>query len=108
MAVAKRVFLLTKYLIISGVTTSSNTIFTYDEGKSHSSYFDIGYVSIFLDQDNLVFDNATLGQQARDVCGDNKQCLFDIYITGKVRTGEATKQAMESFGALINVTEKPG
>ena len=63
---------------------------------------------IFLDQDNLVFDNATLGQQARDACGDNKQCLFDIHTTGKVSIGEASKQALESFVAVINETETPG
>lgn len=83
-------------------------MFTYDEGKNHSSYFDVGYVPIFLDQDDLVFDNATLGQQAHDVCGDNKQCLFDIHSTGKVSIGEASKQAVESFVAVINETETPG
>lgn len=56
----------------------------------------------------MVFDNATMGQQARDVCGENKQCLFDIYTTGKVSIGMASKQAMESFVAVINETETPG
>ena len=55
-----------------------------------------------------MFDNATLGQQARDVCGDNKECLFDIHTTGKVSIGRATKQAVESFVALIYETETPG
>lgn len=55
-----------------------------------------------------MFDNATMGQQARDVCGENKQCLFDIYTTGKVSIGMASKQAMESFVAVINETETPG
>ena len=63
---------------------------------------------IFLDEETLEFDNATLGQQARDVCGDNKQCLFDIYTTGKVSIGEASKQAVETFIAVINETETPG
>ncbi|XP_078360269.1 sushi domain-containing protein 2-like isoform X2 [Oculina patagonica] len=89
-------------------TTANNSLFTYDEGKNHSSFFDVGYVPIFLDRDDLVFDNATLGQQARDVCGDNKQCLFDIHSTGKVSIGEASKQAVESFVAVINETETPG
>ena len=83
-------------------------MFTYDEGKSHASYFDAGYVPIFLDQEDLVFDNATLGRQARDLCGDNKQCLFDIHTTGKVSIGRASNQAVESFAAVINDTETPG
>ncbi|XP_078360277.1 sushi domain-containing protein 2-like isoform X2 [Oculina patagonica] len=89
-------------------TSASDSLFTYDQGKDHSTYFNVGYVPIFLDQGNLEFDNATLGQQARDVCGDNKQCLFDIYTTGKVSIGEASKQAVKSFVAVINETETGG
>lgn len=96
------------YLSISGATTANNSLFTYDEGKSHSSYFDGGYVPIFLDQDDVAFENATLGQQAREVCGDNKQCLFDIHTTGKVSIGMASKHAVESFVAIISETETPG
>ena len=62
----------------------------------------------FLDQEDLVFDNATLGKLARAECGDNKQCLFDIYTTGKVNIGKASKQSVESFVAVINETETPG
>ncbi|XP_078360273.1 sushi domain-containing protein 2-like isoform X2 [Oculina patagonica] len=89
-------------------TTNNYSLFTYDEGTNHSTYFNVGYVPIFLDRDDLKFDNATLGQQARDVCGDNKQCLFDIYTTGKVSIGEASKQAVETFIAVINETETGG
>lgn len=96
------------YISISGATTANSSLFTYDEGKSHSSYFDDGYVPIFLDQDDVEFDNATLGQQARDVCGDNKQCLFDIHTTGKISIGMASKRAVESFVAFINETETAG
>lgn len=56
----------------------------------------------------MEFDNATLGQQARDVCGNNKQCLFDIHTTGKISIGMASKQALESFVAVINETETAG
>ena len=63
---------------------------------------------IFLDEEDLVFHNASLGQQARDLCGDNKQCLFDIHTTGKISIGKASKQAVESFIAVINETETPG
>ncbi|KAJ7394054.1 Protein GPR15L [Desmophyllum pertusum] len=89
-------------------TTANDSLFTYEEGKNHNSYVDVGYVPIFLDQDDLVFDNAGLGQQARDVCGDNKQCLFDIHTTGKVSIGMASKQAVELFVAVINETKTPG
>lgn len=87
---------------------ANDSLFTYEEGKDHSSYFDVQYVPVFLDQDDLEFADVRLGQQARDVCGDNKQCLFDIYTTRKVSIGLASKQAVESFIAIINETETPG
>ena len=90
---------------IAGATTDSESLFTYDEGKNHASYFDAGYVPIFLDDVDLVFNNTTLGQQAQDVCGDSKQCLFDIYTTGKVSIGRASKQAVESYILVITQTE---
>ena len=96
------------YLCIIGSTNANNSLFSYDEGKSHASYFDIRYVPIFLDEEDLVFHNTSLGQQARDLCGDNKQCLFDIHTTGKISIGKASKQAVESFIAVINETETPG
>ena len=63
---------------------------------------------MFLDRDNLVFDNVTLGQQARDVCGDNRQCLFDVHTTGQISIGVASKQAVESLNAVVNETQTPG
>ena len=95
-------------ILLVGATSTNDSLFTYEEGKDHSSYFNVRYVPVFFDQDDLVFDNVTLGQQARDVCGDNKQCLFDIHTTGKVTIGMASKQAVESFLAIINETETPG
>ena len=55
-----------------------------------------------------MFDNATLGNLARAECGDNKQCLFDILTTGKIKIGNGSKQAVESFVAVINKTDTPG
>lgn len=95
-------------IFLIGATTASDSLFSYEEGRHHSSYFDAGYVPMFLDRDNLVFDNVTLGQQARDACGDNKQCLFDVHTTGKVSIGVASKQAVESLIAVVNETQTPG
>ena len=94
-------------VILIGATTEEDSLFTYDDGENHTSYFDVGYVPVFLDH-VLVFDNATLGQQALGVCGNNKQCLFDIYTTGKISIGMASKQAVESFVAVVNDIETPG
>lgn len=86
-------------------TSANESLFTYDEGKNHASHFDSDYKPVFLDEEDLVFKNATLGQQAHSVCGDSKQCLFDIYTTGKVSIGRASKKARESYTVVINQTE---
>ena len=96
------------FVLLIGATSADESLFIYEEGMDHSSYFDAGYVPIFLDEDDLVFDNVTLGKHARDACGDNKQCLFDIFTTGKVSIGMASKQAVESFIAVVNDTETAG
>ena len=103
-----RNFLNDIFILLIGATAANDSLFTYEEGMTHSSYFDFGYVPIFLDKDDLVFENVTLGKQARDACGDNKQCLFDIFTTGKVSIRMASKQAVESFIAVINETETAG
>lgn len=95
-------------ILLIGATSVNDSLFIYEEGEDHSTYFDAGYVPIFLDKDDLVFDNVTLGKQARDACADNKQCLFDIFTTGKVSIGMASKQAVESFIAVVNETETAG
>lgn len=96
------------FILLIGATSVNDSLFIYEEGEDHSTYFDAGYVPIFLDKDDLVFDNVTLGKQARDACADNKQCLFDIFTTGKVSIGMASKQAVESFIAVVNETETAG
>ena len=63
---------------------------------------------LFLDQTDLTFHNATLGKMALDVCGDNRQCLFDIHTTCKPSIGKATKKAMESLIVITNTLEKRG
>ena len=95
-------------IFFAGATTANNSLFMYPEGKNHASYFDAAYLPIFLDQGDLVFKNATLGQLALNLCGDNKQCLFDIHTTSKISIGNASKQAVETFIAIMNETETPG
>lgn len=39
----------------------SDLLFIYKEGRDYLLYFDVGYVFVFLDWDDLVFDNVILG-----------------------------------------------
>ena len=94
-------------VILTGAATEEDSLFTYDYGENQTSYVDVGYIPVFFDQE-LVFDDVIFGQQARNVCGNNKQCLFDIYTTGKISIGMNSKKALESFVAVVNEIETPG
>ena len=67
----------------------------------------MAYIPVFFDQD-LIFDDVIFGQKARNVRGNNKQCLFDIYTTGKISIGMNSKKALESFAVVVNEIETPG
>lgn len=67
----------------------NTSIFTYNEGYSHSSFYNSSYIPLFL-SDGIKFTNASLEIIAKDKCGTNKQCLFDISTTGEVAIGEST------------------
>ncbi|XP_074609533.1 protein mesh-like isoform X5 [Acropora palmata] len=89
------------------VTTSHESLFVYQQGKSHATYHDPSYQPIFADEHKLEFSDKELEKGAQDTCGDNKQCMFDIFTTGKLRIGRATKETVTQFVAVVNDTAKP-
>ncbi|XP_073244634.1 uncharacterized protein [Porites lutea] len=89
------------------VTTEDESLFTYQQGKNHGSYFHPDYTPIFPDSQELVFEDKSLEEEAKEVCGDSEQCMFDIYTTKKVTIGKASKETVEQFVAVINDTVKP-
>ena len=91
-----------------GVTTENESLFTYQQGKDHGSYSHPDYTPIFPDSQELVFEDKSLEEEAKGVCGDSAQCMFDIYTTKKVTIGKASKETVEQFVAVINDTVKPG
>ncbi|KAI8499827.1 hypothetical protein Bbelb_221440, partial [Branchiostoma belcheri] len=61
------------------------TRFFYEPGTSTDSYKDSSYLPHYTDQ--VIFGSAELEQQANAVCGDDRECLFDISETGDVEVG---------------------
>ena len=96
------------FFLLQGVTTSSESLFTYQQGKSHATYHHPNYQPIFPDSQVLEFVDKSLEKEAQDVCDGSTQCMFDIYTTKKVRIGRASKETVEQFVAVINDTVKPG
>ncbi|CAB4041795.1 Hypothetical predicted protein, partial [Paramuricea clavata] len=79
------------------IVERSKTLFTYRIGESYDNFLDLDFTPVFLEETASLFSSSTLEQEARDICGVNGECLFDIAVTGKTRVGEAT---LESFNEL--------
>ncbi|XP_028410519.1 sushi domain-containing protein 2-like isoform X2 [Dendronephthya gigantea] len=83
------------------IATQENTLFTYHSGKSYSSFVNLGFTPVFLDDTSSLFSNSTFEAEARNLCGGNKECIFDVAVTGKTSVGEAT---LEYFNELMQRT----
>lgn len=83
----------TNFLNFLGQVTNTSgpkqSIFHYPENKTFLSFINVGFVPMFTD--NITFANATLEALAKEACGDNIQCLFDIASTGSLNVGKLTK-----------------
>ncbi|XP_035664221.1 mucin-like protein [Branchiostoma floridae] len=71
------------------------TRFFYAPGTTTSLYKDNSYVPHYTDQ--VIFSSAVLEQQANAMCGDDRECLFDISETGDVEVGELSVVMKEDF-----------
>ncbi|XP_046863081.1 protein mesh-like isoform X2 [Xenia sp. Carnegie-2017] len=79
------------------IVNSSKTLFKYPSGKSYNSFVDQTFTPKFLDESNTLFSDDDLERRARSVCGENKECLFDVAVTGKTSIGEATLKSFEEL-----------
>ena len=77
-------------------------MFTYRIGESYDSFLGLDFTPVFLDETASLFSNSTFEQEARKVCGENDECLFDIAVTGKTRVGEATLESFNELQQIIN------
>ncbi len=68
-------------------------------GQSFSAFYDPLFVPMFEPS----FDNIELEEQARNVCGDDEFCLFDIAATKNVDIGMATMQGGEEFNEILEM-----
>ena len=78
------------------MTSSAESIFKYDNGKSHIDYSFPTFVPKFLDE-----ANETIVSEATSICGDgNNQCIFDYVFTGNtelaLETTATENQASEN------------
>ena len=88
----------------TGVVEKNKTLFTYHVGESYDTFLDLSFTPAFLDETASLFSSSTLEQEARNICGENAECLFDIAVTGKASVGEATLKAFNDLQERTNNT----
>ena len=65
-----------------------------------SSFYDVSFTPLF----KPTFTNSTLEKEAKEVCGDDEYCLFDIAATKKVEIGMATMKGGENFDMIVEMS----
>ncbi len=97
--------MLYSFLNFPGILKSaSESLFTYNAGESFIFFYDPNFNPVF----KPTFRNTDLEDKAREVCGNDEYCLFDIAATNNVEIGMATMRGVESFDEMVEMAVPGG
>ena len=69
-------------------------MFTYKDGETYDSFVRDNFEPAFREELGALFSNSTFSEEeARTICGNNNECLFDIAITDRASIGQATLES---------------
>ncbi|RNA08668.1 sushi domain-containing 2-like [Brachionus plicatilis] len=98
------------------LVNSESSIFIYQQGFQHSNYVDLSYIPKFV-QDGIIFSNSSLESLAREKCGENIKCLYDVSVTLDIEIGilslkfdkkiEVFQQDLANISQALENFEKP-
>ena len=71
--------------LYSGRIEQVDSLFYYVTGESYLTYAHTEFKPLFL-EDVLANMTATQRATAKQICGDNKECVFDFAVTGEYQT----------------------
>jgi hypothetical protein len=80
------------------VDSARKSLFYYQPEESWDTFYDPYFVPSY--QPN--FNNPELESQAKEICGEDKFCLFDIATTGSVDVGIATHESSQFIEEVYN------
>ena len=63
-------------------------MFHYASGESHATFAHTEFKPLFI-EDVLASMSAQQRDKAKEICSDNKECLFDFAVTGQLFKDEA-------------------
>lgn len=88
-------------LPFSGIIDSpTQSLFTYDEGKSWKDYYDPDFTPVF----SPVFNNSALESSANEICKGDLFCLFDIAATKDVQIGASTFEGSVNLEMIMELS----
>jgi hypothetical protein len=77
---------------------ANNTIFSYLGGFSKTSFTNGTFVPKFV-SDGIMFENSVIEELAKQKCGNNTNCLFDISTTGELSIDDMSFEFSETVEA---------
>ena len=78
--------------------TARNSLFFYNSEENWDTFYDPFFVPSY----QPTFSSTELETQAREVCGNDKFCLFDIAATGNVDIGVTTLKSSKEIDEIYS------
>ncbi|KAI8482347.1 hypothetical protein Bbelb_399380 [Branchiostoma belcheri] len=80
------------------------SLFFYKDGEDVNTFTSTDYQPKYTDE--LVFDDPELETRAREICGNDTECLFDVSQTGDLEVAVITVEGKEEFGSQTAARER--
>lgn len=82
------------------IDDEADSWFTYPSGSRWSDFYQPNFSPMFA----ATFDDPDLEAEAKEACGEDEFCLFDIAATRRVEIGMATMQGGEDFDRFVEMS----
>ena len=90
------------FLFLTGQITASDSLFSYPNGSGAGNFSDPGHMPVFLDE----LSDAAIAN-ARSVCGNDSQCIYDFSQTGNEELAMVTMTTNEVNVMDMTISCKP-
>lgn len=80
---------------ILGRISEEESLFTYKDGKTYSDFQNPSFVPTFETPSDLPEDVV-------EVCGDDKECIFDYAVSGSPELATETRQRKQTFMSFLD------
>lgn len=72
----------------------------YTDNTDWFTYNNNSFTPVFSDDvENWIWSSTGFKTQAYDLCGDDAECLYDVFVTGDLAIGESSKQTAADSAA---------